>query len=58
MTKQQNVLKKSMAYNILTSPKAEVDIEQAVEWYVDINIELAQQFVAELKAVKNYQIKL
>jgi len=46
-----------MAYNIITSPKAEVDIEQAVEWYVDINIKLAQQFVAELKAAKNYITK-
>lgn len=46
-----------MDYNVITSPKAEVDIEQAVEWYVDISIELAQQFIIELKAAKNYIVK-
>lgn len=46
-----------MDYNVITSPKAEVDIEQAVEWYVDISIELAQQFIMELKAAKNYIVK-
>ncbi|MBW6484061.1 MAG: hypothetical protein K0B10_13495 [Vicingaceae bacterium] len=43
-----------MAYNLIISPEAEIDIERAVEWYVNINIELAQQFIIELKAAKNY----
>lgn len=43
-----------MAYNLITSPEAEIDIERAVEWYVNISIELAQQFIIELKAAKNY----
>lgn len=43
-----------MAYNLITSPEAEFDIERAVKWYVNINIELAQQFIIELKAAKIY----
>ena len=46
-----------MAYNLITSPEAEIDIEQAVDWYVNISITVAQQFVAELKAVKTYIVK-
>lgn len=46
-----------MAYNLITSPEAEIDIERAVDWYVNINTTVAQQFIAELKAVKTYIVK-
>ncbi len=46
-----------MAYNLITSPKAEVDIDQAVEWYVNISIKIAQRFILELKAAKCYILK-
>lgn len=40
-----------MAYNVITSPETEKDIENAVIWYIDIRKDLARQFLAELKAV-------
>lgn len=43
-----------MAYKLITSPQTENDIEQAVEYYLDIRTELAKQFLTELKAVKKY----
>ncbi len=46
-----------MVYNLITSKKAEDDIDQAVGWYVNISIELAQRFILELKAVKTYIVK-
>lgn len=43
-----------MAYNLITSLATEKDIDNAVEWYVDIRTDIARQFLAELKAVKKY----
>jgi len=43
-----------MAYNIISSPETEDDIDKAVEYYVTIDKTLAKQFLAELKAVKIY----
>lgn len=43
-----------MAYKLITAPETEYDIENAVEYYLDIRKNLAKQFIAELKAVKDY----
>lgn len=43
-----------MAYKLITSPETENDIVKAIEYYLDIRKELAQQFLIELKAAKEY----
>jgi hypothetical protein len=43
-----------MAYKLITTPETENDIENAVEYYLDISTHLAKQFLTELKAVKKY----
>ncbi len=43
-----------MVYNLISSPRADRDIELAVKWYANININLAKKFINELKAVKRY----
>ena len=44
-----------MAYKLITSPETENDIVKAIEYYLDIRKELAQQFLIELKAAKELQ---
>jgi plasmid stabilization system protein ParE len=43
-----------MAYKIITSTKAEFDVDKAIEYYKDINIQLAKDFLTELKATSKY----
>jgi hypothetical protein len=43
-----------MTYNLITTLETEKDIDKAVEWYIDVRKFIAQQFIAELRAVKNY----
>jgi hypothetical protein len=46
-----------MAYKEITSSKAELDISRAIEFYKEINIELARLFLKDLKATKDYLVK-
>ena len=43
-----------MAYKIITSTKAELDVDKAIEYYKDINVQLAKDFLTELKATHKY----
>lgn len=43
-----------MAYKLISSSKTEADIENAISWYKDINIELARSFLIELRAAIKY----
>jgi plasmid stabilization system protein ParE len=43
-----------MAYKIITSTKVELDIDKAIEYYKDINVQLAKDFLVELKPTSKY----
>ena len=43
-----------MAYKLITSSKAEQDVEKAILYYKDIKIDLARDFLTELKATRKY----
>lgn len=43
-----------MDYKLVTTPETEKDINQAVEWYVNIRKQTAKRFIAELKNVQKY----
>lgn len=46
-----------MAYNLITSPIAENDVEKAIKHYIKIRKELAKAFLKEIKAAKKYLVK-
>ena len=46
-----------MAYNIITSSKSELDVAKAIEYYKEIRIELARDFIKDLRATKDYLVK-
>jgi len=46
-----------MAYKVITSSKSEIDVSRAIEYYKEINIELAKAFLKDLRATKNYLVK-
>jgi len=46
-----------MAYKIITSSKSELDVSRAIEHYKEIRIELARDFLKDLRATKNYLVK-
>lgn len=43
-----------MAYKLNVSTKAELDLDKAIEYYKTIEIQLAKEFLIELKATRNY----
>lgn len=43
-----------MAYKLNSSTKAELDINKAIEYYKDIDIQLAKDLLTELKATRQY----
>lgn len=43
-----------MAYKIITSSKAESDVEKAIIHYKDIKVQLAKDFLSELKDTRKY----
>lgn len=46
-----------MAYKVITSSKSELDVSRAIEYYKEINIEIAKAFLKDLKATKKYLVK-
>lgn len=46
-----------MAYKIITSSKSELDASRAIEYYKEINTELAKAFLKDLKSTKDYLVK-
>jgi plasmid stabilization system protein ParE len=43
-----------MSYKTITSSRAEQDVEKAILYYKDINIQLARDFLSELRATHKY----
>lgn len=46
-----------MDYKVVASSKSESDIIQAIEYYKEIKLELAKDFLKDLRATKNYLSK-
>ena len=46
-----------MGYKIVASSKSEADIIKVIEYYKEIRIQLAKDFLKDLKATKNYLSK-
>jgi hypothetical protein len=46
-----------MAYKVIASSKSELDTAKAIEYYKEIRIELAREFLKDLRATKNYLVK-
>jgi len=46
-----------MAYKVIASSKSELDTVKAIEYYKEIRIELAREFLKDLRATKNYLVK-
>jgi len=42
---QGHLGKKNMAYNLITSPQTEEDIDKAVKWYADIRKSLSKDYL-------------
>lgn len=46
-----------MAYKVVTSSKVHFDIEKGIEWYKEIQIELAKRFLKEVGKIKKTILK-
>ncbi|MFT5778933.1 MAG: toxin ParE1/3/4 [Crocinitomicaceae bacterium] len=43
-----------MGYNLTSSTQAELDVDRIIQYYKEIRIELARDFLSELKATRKY----